>query len=70
MIGIFRLQAAHLGHLLAVHRMDHAARAEEQQGFEEGVSHEVEQAGGAAADAERGHHVAELADGGIGQRPS
>src|SRR5882724_1010739 len=47
--------------------MNYAARAEEQKGFEEGVGHEVKNSGGESADAESEEHVAELADGGIGE---
>ena len=61
-------QRAHLAHvLLAGHRVDHAARTEEEQRLEERVGHQVENAGGERAHAQRQEHVAELADRGIGQ---
>ena len=51
--------------LFAGERVNDAARAEEEQRFEEGVGHQVENASGKRADAEGEEHVAELADGGI-----
>ena len=47
--------------------IDDAAGAEEKECLEEGVGDEMEKACHPAADAERQHHVTELADGGIGQ---
>ena len=47
--------------------MNHRAGAQEQQALEERVRDQVEQPGDPAADAEGEHHVAELADGGVGQ---
>ena len=47
--------------------MNDAARTEEQKRFEEGVGHEVENAGGKSACAKREKHVTELADGGVGE---
>ena len=67
-IGMLMAQAAHLAHvLLAAHRMDDGARAEEQAGLEERVGHQVEDAGGVRAHADRREHVAELADGRVGE---
>ena len=61
-------QAAHVAHvLLARERVDHAARSEEQEGLEEGVGHQVVDAGGKRADADADEHVAELRDGGVGE---
>ena len=47
--------------------MDDGACAEEEEGLEEGVGDEVEDADGDSADAEAHHHVAELGDGGVGE---
>ena len=64
------LQAAHLQHvLLAGHRVDDRAAAEEEERLEEGVRHQVERAGRERADAHRHEHVAELRDGRIRQHP-
>src|SRR5207244_10822953 len=61
----FAPQAAHLVNvLLAGHGVNHAACAEEQKRFEEGVRHQVENARGESSHPEREKHVAELADGG------
>ena len=55
------LQAAHVADvLLAVQRVNHRARAEEQAGLEERVRVEMEDAGAERADAHRQEHVAEL----------
>jgi hypothetical protein len=63
-----RLERAHLVHvLLAVERVDDRAGAEEQQALEERVRHQVEDAGGKCADADADHHVADLADGRVGE---
>ena len=47
--------------------MDHAARAKEQQRFEESMGHEVKDSGGEGAHTEGEKHVAELADGRISE---
>ena len=60
------LQSAHLPHVLFVmHRMDDAAAAKEQERLEEGMRHEVEDAGCKRADTKREKHVTELAHGGV-----
>ena len=61
------LEPAHLAHVVGMHGVDDRPGAEEQQGLEEGVGEEVEDAGRPGADAEGGHHVTQLADGGVGQ---
>ena len=64
------LQPAHAAHvLLLVHGVDDAAGAEKEQALEEGVRHDVEQAGGERAHPAAEEHVAQLADRGIGQHP-
>ena len=61
-------QAAHLAHvLLAAERVNHRARAEEEQRLEERVRHQVEHAGAVRADAAGQQHVAELRDGRVGE---
>ena len=61
-------QAAHAPHiLLAAHGMDHAAGAEKEQSFEEGVSHQMKDAGAKRPYAASQEHVAQLADGRIGE---
>ena len=63
-------QAAHLAHvLLAGERVDHAARTEEEQGFEVGVGGEMKNAGAKRPYAAGHHHVAQLADRGVRQDP-
>src|SRR5260221_1861406 len=62
------VEAAHFADvLLSRHGVDNAAGAEEREGFEEGVGHEVKNSGGEGAYTEGEEHVAELADGGIGE---
>src|ERR1700719_744866 len=54
-------ERAHFLHvLLAGERVDHAAGREEQQAFEEGVGHEVEDSGRECSDPKPEEHVAEL----------
>ena len=49
--------------------MDHRARAQEEQSFEEPVAHEVEDRRGPRPHAQRREHVTELGDRGVGQDP-
>ncbi len=61
-------EIAHIAHvLLAAHRVNHCARAEEKQGLEERVREDVEHGGGKGSDAEREEHVAELRNCGVGE---
>ncbi len=61
-------EAAHAANvLLLVAAVNHRARAEKQQRLEKGVRDQVEHAHGDAAQAEAGHHVAELRNGGVGE---
>ena len=56
-----RLEPAHFAHiLLAAHRVNHRARAQEQQALEERVCHQVEDARRKRARAAGHEHVAEL----------
>ena len=49
-IGIYLAQSAHVAHVLfTAERVDHGAGAEEEQRLEEGVRHQVEDAGGKRA---------------------
>ncbi len=59
----FFTQAAHIGHLLRVHRVDHRTGAEEQEGLEHGVGGQVEHGVGRVARSEGHYHVAELTEG-------
>ena len=66
--GDLLAQAAHVAQvLLARERVDHAARAEEQQRLEERVGHQVVDARRKRAAAHAHEHVAELRNGGIGE---
>ena len=61
-------QAAHLAQILfAVQAVNHRARAQEQQGFEERVRHHMEDAGRKRAHADAQKHIAELRDRGVGE---
>jgi hypothetical protein len=61
----FRSAAVEAHVLLVVHGVDDAARAEEQERLEEGVSEEVEHRRAIGADAGGEEHVAELRAGRI-----
>ena len=66
--GNLVLQRAHLPHvLLMMQGVNHAAGAQEQQRLEEGMRHEVEDAGCKRADAEREKHVTQLAHGRVSE---
>ena len=71
-------EPAHVPHVLrvgmavgrvigVVHGVDHAARTEEEHRLEEGVRHQVEDAGDVGAASHREEHEAELRDGREGQ---
>ena len=47
--------------------MNHRTGGEEEQRFEEGVGHQVEDGRRISRDSARHEHVAELRDGGVGQ---
>ena len=65
--GDLLAQAAHLAHvLLARHRVDHRARAEEHEALEEAVREQVEDAGHPGARPERQEHEAQRRDRGVG----
>ena len=67
--GQLAAEPAHLEDVVLVgERLDDHAGAEEEQGLEEGVRHEVEHARLPAGHAERQEHVADLADGRVGER--
>ncbi len=59
-------QAAHLPQILfAVQAVNHRARAQEEQRFEERVRHQMKDAGRKRAHADAQKHVAELRNGGV-----
>jgi hypothetical protein len=61
-------QAAHFAHiLLAAQCVDDRARAQEEQGFEIGVSYQMQHPGAVVLRPLGHKHVAKLADGRIGQ---
>jgi hypothetical protein len=72
---VLALEAAHVPHVLRlvgvvdarVHRVDHAAGAEEEAGLEERVREHVEEARAERADADADEHEAELAHRGVGE---
>ena len=49
--------------------MDHRAGRQEEQGLKKRMRHQMEDRGGIGADAAGQKHIAQLADGGIGQHP-
>src|SRR5829696_9970152 len=59
-------ESPHLEEVVGVHRVDDAARAEEEERLEEGVVVEVEDAARVVAYPQSEHHVPELGDGGVG----
>src|SRR5262249_42560396 len=64
----FLAETAHLGHfLLAAHSMNHRTSGKEEQRLEERVGHQMENARCESAYAAGEKHVAELADGGVGE---
>src|SRR5215471_2547072 len=66
--GYLPPKAAHFADvLLAGHRVNHAAGAEEQKRFEECMGRQMEDSGGERSDTQGEKHVAELGDRGIGK---
>ena len=66
----FLPQAAHLPHIQLIrHRMHHTARSEEHEPFEEGMRHQMENAGSIRAHTDTDEHITELAHSGIGENP-
>src|SRR5262249_9994854 len=64
----FLAEAAHVAHVLfAAHGMNYGTGCEEEQRFEESVSHQMEDACAKRADAAAEEHIAELRDGGISE---
>ncbi len=53
--------------LFAAHGVNDGACGQEEQSFEEGVSHQMENACAECADSACEKHVTELTDGGIGE---
>ena len=53
--------------LLTAHGVNDAASREEEKGFEEGVSHQMEDTRTECADAAAEEHIAELRDGGVSE---
>ena len=62
-------EAAHIHHIESAGGVVDAARAEEQQGLKKGVGKEVEQGGVVSPHAQGGHHIPQLAHGGVGHHP-
>ncbi len=60
-------QAAHLGHLVGVNGVDHRPGAKEQKALEKRMGNQVHHARKPSANANGQHHVAKLANCGIGQ---
>ncbi len=61
-------KAAHAPHvLLAAHRVHHAAGAQKEQSLEKGMRHQVEDSGAERAHTASQKHVAQLADGRVGE---
>src|SRR5579883_231653 len=60
-------QAAHAEHILLMHGMNDYSCGEEEQRLEKGMRHEMEQGRRPCAQPESEKHIADLADGGIGQ---
>ena len=61
-------QSSHLAHvLLVMHGMDDRTGSEEQQGLEKRMGDQVEQCCRKCTHSHRKEHVAQLADGGVGQ---
>ena len=52
-----------------MHGIDNAACAKKQQGFEECVDDQMKGGSGNGPTADGKHHIADLADGRIGQNP-